>query len=82
MKPSRSRSAAIRGSCAARSPGSESSIGLPTKSPTSPPCICAKAGLTATTLRLRGSMTAIPRVVRSKLSSHSVRSSDGSISGA
>ena len=47
-----------------------------------PPCIRAKAGLTATTLRLRGSMIAIPRVVRSKLSSQSVRSSEGSISGA
>jgi len=54
--------------------------GLPTKSPTVPPCISASAGLSETIVSLAASTTVIPRLVRLKQISHMSRSVSPSIS--
>ena len=53
--------------------------GLPTKSPTVPPCISANAGFSETIVPVLASVTVIPRLVRLKQISHWRRSTSLSI---
>ena len=54
--------------------------GLPTKSPTVPPCISASAGLSETIVPVFASTTVVPRLVRLKQISHIRRRTSPAIS--